>query len=116
MKKGNRRIFNDKEALQEMLTLRDKGWSLIALATRFDCDHTSIIFQCRKHGVKPISEKIITIKQTRHLKPRLSNGRIDSLLRGRLREVWDNPVDEKGEKVNKGKLTMKEYYEADKTK
>lgn len=103
MKKGGKRIFNDKEALQEMLTLRNKGWSYTALSVRFNCDHSSILYQCRKHGVElPSKVPTITIKQTRHLKPRLSGGKILGLIKERLRKVWDNPVDEKGNPINRG--------------
>ena len=35
-----------------MLTLRDSGWSVVALAVRFNCDHSSIIYQCNKHKVR----------------------------------------------------------------
>ena len=52
MKKGNKKLFlEDEEKLQEMLELRKSGWSYHALAKKYGCDHSSIIYQCQKNGV-----------------------------------------------------------------
>src|SRR3990167_10071097 len=51
MKKGDKKLFLDEEKLQEMFKLRKGGWSYNALAKKYRCDHTSIIYQCQKNGV-----------------------------------------------------------------
>lgn len=45
------KVFRDKERLKQMLELANKGWSYVALGKHFGCDHTSILYQCRKNGV-----------------------------------------------------------------
>jgi hypothetical protein len=37
--------------LEEMLLLRAQGWSTIALGNRYQKDHTTIVYHCKKHGV-----------------------------------------------------------------
>ncbi len=44
------KIFRNKDKLQEMLFLQSQGWSYLKLAKRFNCDHTSILYQVKKHG------------------------------------------------------------------
>tara|TARA_Y100000310_G_C20461336_1_gene705526 strand:- start:237 stop:689 length:453 start_codon:yes stop_codon:yes gene_type:complete len=58
MNRTYQKIFRNKELLQEMLTLREKGWSYKALAIYFNCDHSSIVYQCRKHEVTPQSVRV----------------------------------------------------------
>src|SRR3990167_6884614 len=63
MKKGNKKLFLDEEKLQEMLELRKGGWSYNALAKKYGCDHTSIIYQCQKHKIKnQFKMQILNIK------------------------------------------------------
>jgi hypothetical protein len=62
MNKGGYRVFwHQPEKLQEMLYLREfKHWSYPKLAKKFNCDHTSIYFQCARHGlVKPRNPSLI---------------------------------------------------------
>src|SRR3990167_4921209 len=49
-----KKVFRNEKVLKEMLDLRSKGWSFPALAARYDCDHSSIIWQVKKHGVEPL--------------------------------------------------------------
>lgn len=35
-----------------MLNLRAHGWSTIALGIRYNKDHTTIVYHCKKNGVK----------------------------------------------------------------
>ena len=52
MKKGNKKLFlEDEKKLQEMFKLRERGWSYNALAKKYGCDHTSIIYQCQKNSI-----------------------------------------------------------------
>lgn len=37
--------------LQEMLVLRRQGWSTVALGARYNKDHTTIVYHCRKAGL-----------------------------------------------------------------
>ena len=49
-----KKVFRNEKVLKEMLELRSKGWSYPALAARYGCDHSSIIWQVKKHGVEPL--------------------------------------------------------------
>jgi hypothetical protein len=46
-----RRLFKDEEILKEMLVLYEEGWSMPALAKKYNCHHTSILHQLSKHGI-----------------------------------------------------------------
>ena len=48
MRTGDKRIFDDEKLLKEMLELRSAGWSYLKLAKKYNCDHTSILYQCKK--------------------------------------------------------------------
>lgn len=37
--------------IDEMLLLRAQGWSTIALGRKYNKDHTTILYHCKKHGV-----------------------------------------------------------------
>lgn len=39
--------------LQEMLKLRSEGWSTVALGRKYQKDHTTVTYHCRKHGIGP---------------------------------------------------------------
>lgn len=55
------RVFASPDTLSEMLKLRQQGWSLKALAHKYNCDHTSVRKACIRNGVAP--KVIITHKQ-----------------------------------------------------
>lgn len=80
------RTFKDPQLLEEMLALRREGWSITALAQKYNCNFTSVWHQCKKHDIRPLR---ITI---------------------RLTQTPQNPVyeDFNGETLNKGK-SYKEY-------
>lgn len=40
--------------VEELLQLRREGWTFQKLAARYDRNHTTVRFQCRKHNVKPM--------------------------------------------------------------
>ena len=52
MKYTYRRVFTDPNVLLEMLKLRASGKSYVYLAKKYVVDHSSIIYQCEKYGVK----------------------------------------------------------------
>ena len=54
MRENDKKIFENKILLYEMFDLRKKGWSYIALGRKFNCDHTSIIYQCQKNNIQKI--------------------------------------------------------------
>lgn len=58
MRKGDHKIFRDQQKLQEMLSLRQQGWSLLKLAVRYGINHTSILYWCKKYNCKP-GQKVI---------------------------------------------------------
>ena len=64
------RVFNDKKLLEEMLMLRQKGYSLPFLANKYQVDHSSILYQCKKFSVAPKGIPTIVLRQKRDfLKP-----------------------------------------------
>jgi hypothetical protein len=80
------RTFKNPLLLQEMLELRRQGWSITALAQKYDCNFTSIWHQCKKHN---IGEVRVTVRLTQ-------TPQITVL------------TDFNGERLNRGK-TYKEY-------
>lgn len=56
MRSSYKKIFKDKEKINELLRLRRSNpvMSIEALARYFECDHSSIIYQLKKnvHGYK----------------------------------------------------------------
>lgn len=59
-KKSGTFIFIDKEKLVEMLGLRRAGWTFVALAEFYNCDRTSIRYQCRKYQIFPTKTEFIS--------------------------------------------------------
>lgn len=80
-----KRVFDDKKKLQEMLTLCDAGWSDKALAIRFNCDHSSVIYQRRKHGVVK-RKSTFKITHLRELNKKKSNHKYADLLEEELNQ------------------------------
>lgn len=52
-KKSGTFIFIDKNKLLEMLSLRQAGWTFVSLAELYNCDRTSLRYQCRKYMIFP---------------------------------------------------------------
>ena len=46
-----KRVFDDFQKLTEMLNLRRQGLSYLKLAQLFQCDHTTIVYHCKKNGL-----------------------------------------------------------------
>lgn len=61
-KKSGTFVFIDKNKLLEMLFLRRVGWTFVSLAELYNCDRTSLRYQCRKYQVFP--HKTIYIKNS----------------------------------------------------
>lgn len=55
MKDRYRVFYNNPDLLQEMLRLRVAGWSLRLLSERYNVDHSSIRFQCKKFHILVIT-------------------------------------------------------------
>src|SRR3990167_8531781 len=69
MKKGNKKLFlEDEKKLQEMFKLRERGWSYNALAKKYGCDHTSIIYQCQKNSIFNNNNNIQTTRSILEVK------------------------------------------------
>lgn len=84
--------------LEEMLTLRAQGWSTIALGIRYNKDHTTIVYHCKKNGVKSVE------RPRRLLDPEI----IEPILpRIKVCDKYANLFDEP---MNRGK-TYKQYLE-----
>ena len=48
MRKG---VFSNQQKLTTMLDLRRRGQSYLKLAQLFQCDHTTIVYHCKKNGL-----------------------------------------------------------------
>lgn len=86
------RTFKDKEVLWMMLEMRRSGWPLKELSFFFGCDHTSIRKACLKNGLPaeiPLLPRPVVIFQ-------------------QVMTDWN------GERINRGKMTYKEYLAASK--
>ena len=52
MKLGDKRKFSNPETIKELISLRTElKWSFPKIARHFECDHTSVMYQLRKHGI-----------------------------------------------------------------
>lgn len=59
-KRGYGRVFDDEIILEQMLKAYESGISAKALGRHYNCDHTSILYQAKKHSIRPrLIEKII---------------------------------------------------------
>ncbi len=69
-----KQIFKNEETRNEMLTLRQQGWSVLELAKKFSCDHTTILYQIRKEIMSGanrftgIDKRVPRTKQDKHNK------------------------------------------------
>ena len=46
------RVFKDPKVLRQMLNLyAESGQTILSLSRKYHCDHSSILYQVRKHGV-----------------------------------------------------------------
>lgn len=59
MKKNPTFISRDFETLLEIMELRRMGFSLDFLADLYNCDRTSLRYQCRKYQIFPIKTVFI---------------------------------------------------------
>lgn len=49
MIKGQKLIFKNPEILNEMLELRKQGWSTLELGKKYNCNHTTVMYQIMKN-------------------------------------------------------------------
>ena len=85
------RIFADKKVLDKMIRLRRNGWSLSKLAVHFNCDHTSIIYQLRKHNIiKPKVRKTISVKE--RVRHEVTKKAQITLNKNKYDHLWEEPV------------------------
>ncbi len=61
------RIFSNPATLHELLKLYKIGWSTTALADKFACHHTSILYQIQKHDLLLPRRRKIGTKATKVL-------------------------------------------------
>jgi len=61
MKKGNKKIFNNKELLYELINLRLNGWAYTSLGIHFNCDRKAVEKQCKKYDIDKATENIFNI-------------------------------------------------------
>ena len=94
--------FTDKIALEEMLVLRMAGATYNDLGRRYEVDHTTIIYHCKKAGIgTPELEPVKLKRKERIIVPKQIVQR---------REIRLHPI-LAAERMNTGK-TYAEYVEA----
>lgn len=99
MKKPYTFISKDKDNLIEMLNLRKSGWTFVALSQLYDCDRTTLRYQCRKYQVFPIKKLHIKNSSEVFDPKRIALHIIHEL----YPTVQTNWTIIQGEKINKGK-------------
>lgn len=72
MKQGDSKLFKNRQMLCNMLTFRVQGWSLISLSLLYDCDRTSISFQCVKYDAFPLNDVYSIERITKNILPTLA--------------------------------------------
>lgn len=99
MRKSYTFISKDPIILLEILNLRRQGWSFVSLAELYDCDRTSLRYQCRKYQVFP--------KKTMFIKNSNEVFNFKRIVHQVVAELYPQEVSNwiivDGEKVNKGK-------------
>ena len=103
-----RKVYNfvskDPSKLLEILALRRQGFSLEFLAELYNCDRTSLRYQCRKYQIFP--NKTVFIKNSNEIfDPRRIASQITIEINPPAVSHW-TMID--GEKVNLGK-SYKDY-------
>lgn len=96
------KVFRDYNLLTEMLSLRAVGSSYMALGEKYGVDHSSIVYQCQKHGVIASMTQEIIVMKTEPKERMVHVFKPAPLIDG----VWAK--DENGEKINVGR-TYEEY-------
>ena len=102
--RGRGHIFDDLGRLNEMLTLRLRGAGPSSLAQHYGCDHTTIIYHCKRAGVQVSGQRGVLIITSGFL----SVGPIQQVLKEKPKPV-PKPVlpiqryDDDGSKINPGK-------------
>lgn len=111
MKRTHKKPFVDKKLLEEMLLLREDGWSFLKLGRKYECDHTSILYQCKKFGIKK-GTPIETLKELKE--PRVIEKKIIEIIE--IEKPKPNPnahLFKKREKTCKGLDCYEDYLRQD---
>ena len=58
-------VFKNQDEFREMLSLRQEGWALRTLATKYHCDHSYIRKLCIKNGV---NARVHLLRAVRYIK------------------------------------------------
>lgn len=104
MRKTRTSISKDKDTLLEILTLRRAGWTFVSLSELYNCDRTSLRYQCRKYKIFP-TKKIYIKNSNEVFDPKRIAVHVLHQLYPIVLSSW-TVVD--GEKINTGK-TYAEY-------
>lgn len=62
MRNGDSKLFLNKPKLSQMLELRLNGYALTSLAILFNCDRSSIAYQCDKFHARPL-DQVVTFER-----------------------------------------------------
>jgi hypothetical protein len=90
--------FNDNDKLIEALLLRKDGWTFVALAERYDCDRTTLRYQCRKYQIFP-TKKTFKKNSNEVFDPK----RIAAQIIVELQPNQSNWITVNGERINTGR-------------
>lgn len=97
MRLGDKRIFRDANNLAKMFKRYDEGWTILEISRHYSVDRKTIYYHLNKRDIT--------------LHPIIKSIGDGASFRTRIRK---SHINESGQRENMGKLTYKEYQEANK--
>lgn len=104
------KVFKDKDVLEEMLSFCREGFGASSVARAYNSDHTSILYQCKRAGVKivPVNLQIrdrLPVPMTVEITPRSTTPKKRALSQQQFIATLDKDwlTDESGGRVSRGK-------------
>jgi hypothetical protein len=99
IKKSYNFISKDIDNLLEMLQLRQSGWTFTSLSERYNCDRTSLRYQCRKYQIFP-NKTIFKRNSNEVFDPKRIAGEIIVVVYPQPQSNW---IEINGERINTGR-------------
>lgn len=117
--RGRGHIFEDLDKLNQMLALRSLGHSASDLANHYGCDHSTIIYHCKRAGLSFKGKKTTMVVASGILAvagmlPVIKKKPKIKIVMNEVRPTVVRDFD--GTLINMGKLTYAEYLEEEERK
>lgn len=98
--------LQNKECLEEMLNMRRKGMSFVAIGRYYGKDHTTIMHHCKKYNVTPMSfrgSKVVFRRTIDFIEKPVQQGTVQSVVPPhKYAHLLEEPI-------NAGKKSYKQY-------